>query len=81
MEDFSSTLGQLRKSLKDFRKLFPFFSVVRSSCKSIWGHGGRFDGEEVSYPFSSGGGGVVQYKGVIKEKSPDFRPLHVVTLD
>ena len=28
---------------------------IRSS-KSIWGHGGRFDGEEVSSPFFGGGG-------------------------
>ena len=46
-----------------------------ASSKSIWGQGGRFVGEEVSSPFSSGGegwGGVVQYRSVIKEKSPDL---------
>ena len=44
-----------------------------ASPKSIWGHGNQFDGEEVSSLFSSGGAGVVRYRGVIKEKSPDFR--------
>ena len=38
-----------------------------ASSKLIWGHGGRFDG----------GGWVVRYRGVIKEKSPDFRSPEV----
>ena len=41
---------------------------IRSS-KLIWGHGGRFDGEEVSSPFPWGGGGVGQFD----TGSPDFR--------
>ena len=46
--------------------------------KSIWEHGGRFDGEEVSSPASLvRGGGVVRCRGVIKEKSPDFRSPEV----
>ena len=59
-QDFSSTLGQLKKSLEDFRNL-PFsrckVRVKITSSKSIWGHGGLFDGEEVSSPFSLKGGG------------------------
>ena len=50
-----------------------------ASSKSIWVQGGRFDGEDVSSFFSSGGGGggVVRYRGVINEKSPDFRSPEV----
>ena len=50
-----------------------------ANSKSIWGHGSRFDGEEVSSPFSFGEGGglVVRYRGVTKEISPDFRSPEV----
>ena len=67
-----------RKSSEDFGNLLPFFplsvKVNIASSKWIWGHGGRFDGiEEVSSPFSwRGEGEVVRFRGVIKEKSPDF---------
>ena len=59
--DFSLTLGQLRKSSEDFGNLLPFshckVKVNITSSKLIWGYGGRFDGEEVSSPFSLKGGG------------------------
>ena len=49
-----------------------------ASSKSIGALEGRLDdGEEVSSPFSWGGGRVVRYRGVIKEKSPDFRSPEV----
>ena len=56
MQDFSSTLGLLRKSSVDFRNPFSRCKVKVNigSSKLIWGHGGRFDGEEVSSPFSWG---------------------------
>ena len=37
------------------------------SSKSIWEHGGRVDGEEVSSPFSWRGGEVVGYQCVMKQ--------------
>ena len=83
-KDFSSTLGQLRKFLED-RKSSSFFPCCKvkmniASSKSIWGHGDRFDGEEVSSPFARGGWGhLLLGRGgvVIKEKSPDFRSPEV----
>ena len=46
------------------------------SSKSIWGYGGRFDGEKGSSLFSWGGG-IVRRRCVIKEKSPYFRSPEV----
>ena len=81
-EDLSLILGQLRKSSEDFGNLLPFFrckvKVNVGNSKSIWGHGGRFDGEEVSCPFSWGGGWGSLIPGSMKEKSPDFRSPEVV---
>ena len=47
------------------------------SSKSIGGYGSQFDGEEGSSFFFLGGGGVVQCRRVIKEKSLDFRSPEV----
>ena len=62
------SLGSLRKTSEIFF-LFPAVKVkvIIASSKSIWGHGGRFDGQEVSPPFSSGGGGEVRYWGDMKD--------------
>ena len=43
--------------------------------KLIWGYRGRFDREEGSSPFYWGG--VVRFRGVIKEKSPQFHVIKV----
>ena len=46
------------------------------NSKLIWGYRGRFDREEGSSPFYRGGG-VVRFRGVIKEKSPQFHVIKV----
>ena len=54
-----------------------------ASSKLIWGHGGRFHGEEVSSPFSCGGGGGGEDRwgrlkpGCYKRKKIDFRSPEV----
>ena len=66
-------LGSLPKTLEIFLFSRSKVKVNIASSTSIGAHGGRFDdGEEVSSPFSWGGSRVVRYRGVIKEKSPDF---------
>ena len=72
------TVGSLRKTSEIFF-LFPAVKVKANigGSESIWGHGGRFDGEDVSSLFSWGEGSLVRYRGVIKQQSPDFRSPEV----
>ena len=62
--------GSAKEVLGRRRKSSSFFPPVRLRVKALI----RFDGEDVSSIFSSWGGegGVVRYRGVIKEKSPDL---------
>ena len=78
-ENLRKTSVQLWVNLRSLPKSLEIFLFSRSevkvniaSSKSIGAHGGRFDGEEVSSPFSWGGGRVVRYRGCYKIKISRF---------